>query len=472
MSDDQELRSPDSVTPPGEVQVTCSPTDANVPVDIDAPPVFAARRNFTVFELLGLFAVSFSYAFVFNTINSIVIPKEIERLSSSRQSMWVGTIMAAGAISQLSTPIVGALSDRTGHRVPYMIYGTFVTILGIVLFLVVGTMNEIYLLFLAHVVTTVGLSVQYSMMTAMLHDHVGDEQVGRGSGAMAILAILGSGSGYAMFAMNVPLHYSYCCYILSTVICLGLTVMHTPTADIGREHTYVNAHLLSKPRKYNKCVDIAMHALSVPSPTRFPDFVFACGGRALFNTGLAGQVYLVYYLRDVVRVANAVQITSTIAVMALVGGVVGALPAGIISDRVGKKPVIYISIAACVASLALFMSTMDVVGLQFVGFVYGIGNVAYLSVDYALGVQALPKRHDGKRFVPIDAAKDLGVFAMSSTVGQLFGQVVYGFLLEQFGEITPTGLVYAHHGFILVYLLGGVCFIASGISTYFIRGVR
>ena len=45
-------------------------------------------------QMLGLFAISFSYGFVFNSLNSIVIPKEIERMVVERQSMWLGLVMA------------------------------------------------------------------------------------------------------------------------------------------------------------------------------------------------------------------------------------------------------------------------------------------------------------------------------------------------------------------------------------------
>jgi MFS family permease len=500
------------------------------------------RQQFSLTELLGLFAVSFSYAFCFNTLNTIVIPKEIERLTSARQSMWVGLVMATGAVSQLATPIVGAWSDRAGgQRTPYLVYGTFIAILGIVCFLFAESFHEISFLMVAHVTTTIGLSIQYSMVTALLNDYVPEEHTGKGSGAMAILAIFGSGAGYILFAFNAPLTYSYCAYILASVVCLGICVIYIPvtpphltapallpatqTSTIGAAPvgpTVAMASVLtgnhsaasdggvgtadsalprspSTPRVMiddatttaarkassstmllpvpltvgpihvaQSWIDSLLSPLSMPSPSRFPDFFFACCGRALFNSGLAGQVYLVYYLRDIIGASNPVQITSMVAVMALFGGIVGALPSGVVSDRVGKKPVIYGSITICVTTLLAFMVVRDVTTLHLVGFMYGVGNVAYLSVDYALGVQALPKR----KGLPIDPAKDLGVFAMSATVGQLFGQVIYGAILDQYGTMTATGTQYNIWGFVAIYALGGMCFIMSGISTSYIRNVR
>ena len=422
------------------------------------------RRPFSLQQLIGLFSVSFSYAFCFNTISTIVIPKETERLAPSRQSIWVGLVMASGAIGQLATPIVGSWSDRAGQRTPYLVYGTLVAITGIVCFVVVHTSESIGLLFVAQMVTTVGLSVQYSMVTALLNDFVSEEQTGKASGAMAILAILGSGAGYTLFAVNVSLMYSYCAYILATVVCLAICIFHIPEPEFS-------AHRRNCENKIHDAKHCTL-CVAIPSPVKFPDFFFACVGRSLFNCGLGGQVYMVYYLRDVLDSKNSVQVTSTVAVMALVGGVVGALPSGILSDRVGKKPVIYLSVVICVASVVMFQTVSQIFSLQLVGFVYGLGNVAYLSVDYALGVQSLPRRVVDGRRLPLDAAKDLGMFAMSATVGQLIGQVTYGAILDQYGYNTGGGYKYHPWGFILIYSFSAVCFVSSGIATVFIKSVK
>jgi hypothetical protein len=196
VSDEEEAMASQQHDPLARAPVVTSISDEAVDAaegsggdyDDDGAPG-AVRRLLTLPQLMGLFACSFSYAFIFNTINNIVIPKEIERLASSRQSIWVGAIMGAGAISQLATPVVGAASDRSGVRTNYLIYGSLTTVVGVVLFMATVSVNDLLLLFCAHVVTSVGLSMQYSMVTALLNDHVVEEQVGKGSGTMAILAI-------------------------------------------------------------------------------------------------------------------------------------------------------------------------------------------------------------------------------------------------------------------------------------------
>jgi MFS family permease len=436
------------------------------------PAALKTTRPWSMPQLMALFAVMFSYAFVFNTVSNIVIPQEIERLATSRQSIWVGLIMAAGALSQIATPVVGAWSDRSGVRTSYLFYGTVGTVVGIVIFLAAGTLNDMLMLFAAHVTTSIGLSVQYSMAQALLNDYVQDDQIGKGSGVMAVLAIIGSGLGYGMFALNVPLAYGYMAYIVASVVCLGICVVTIPPPNDAQQAALLVKKRLAADTTWSQHVALA---LSVPSPRKHADFFFACLGRALFNTGLGGQVYLVYYFRDVLRAPNPTQMASLVAVMALFGGLVGAVPAGILSDRIGKKPVIYGAIACCIASLSLFMVVREPMAVQLVGFLYGFGNVAYLSVDYALGVQSLPRHINGRgvRGAPINAAKDLGVFAMSATIGQLFGQVIYGALLEQFSVVTPTKLTkYSHGGVVARLTPRSIVLQLSALSTSLIKSVK
>jgi len=482
-------------------------------------------------EMMGLFAISFSYGFVFNSLNSIVVPREIDRLMADKQSMWLGLVMSAGAFCQLAAPIMGAWSDRTGRRLPFLVHGSAVTIVGLTVFIATINLYSLSLLMVAHMCATVGLSIQYAIMTSLLSDCVADDQVGTGSGVIAMLAMLGSGFGYGMFACKFGLASSYLGYILAIVVCLGLSIACLPKSldrylgEISRRHKrpedrrrapHPHGHGLSW-----MCVTDVLASLAPPSPAKYPDFAWACLSRSLFNAGLSGQVYLVYYFRDVIRVRDPIQAMSWVAVMALLGGILAAIPSGIMSDRVGKKPLVYISIAVTITALSLFMLAESLTHLLLIGLVFGVGNVAYLSVDYAIGVQVLPRSDDvatppvsppispsGRRAlssherpfprtvtmsgavgVPsdsqgsivlprkagtTDAAKDLGLFAMAATLGQLIGQLLYGAVLQ--GYAVTDGAHgeahYSHWGYIAVYSTGGVMFLLSGLCMHFIQDVR
>ncbi|RNC55656.1 arabinose efflux permease family protein [Trypanosoma cruzi] len=104
--------------------------------------------------------------------------------------------------------------------------------------------------------------------------------------------------------------------------------------------------------------------------------------------------------------------------------------------------------------------------LYLVGFIHGVGTASYLSVDHALGISTLPR----KGGVPIDAAKDLALFATSATIGTIFGQVGYGVILQFFVAYTEAGSIYySYFGFVVMFSFASLAFIASGATVVRIR---
>ncbi|RNF17030.1 arabinose efflux permease family protein [Trypanosoma conorhini] len=413
------------------------------------------KRQMSMKELLFLLSMSFSYALCFNTLNNIVIPKSVGRFGDNKQSLWLGLLMVLGAFCQMSAPLVGAYSDRVGSRAPFLVCGSAVTVMGLFMFIIVELTDRLIILCLAQVISTVGLSVVYSMVMALLTDYVLEEQTGKGSGAMALLALTGSGVGYAMLAVDVPVTYCLCSYVVVTLLCLALTLNSIPIVETMRQ--------TQQPVRF---CDTLTVAFTMPSFRIFPDFFLACLGRALFNSGLASQVYLVFFLRDVFLSKNPVRITSALSIAALAGGFLGAIPSGVFSDRIGRKPVVYAALFLCAMSLVLLLLLRDIKFLYAVGFLHGFGSASYLSVDHALGILTLPR----KCGFPIDAAKDLGLFATSATFGTLVGQVAYGTLLQAFVGYTEAGAVrYSYFGFLVIFTLAAVAFVLSGTTVVFIR---
>eukprot|EP00754_Rhynchopus_humris_P040383 Rhum_TRINITY_DN23427_c0_g1::Rhum_TRINITY_DN23427_c0_g1_i1::g.177886::m.177886 len=477
------------------------------------------QRRYALTEMMGLFAMSFAYGLIFQSLVMLVIPAEVQRLTHRKQSVWMSLIMAGGALSHLGTPIVGAWSDRLHKRVSFLVYGALTCILGTMLFLMVLASNSMLLLFIAHVTTMVGLSVVYSMICALLNDCILPEQIGQGSGTLAILGTLGSGCGYALFAASIPLEYTYGGYVLACVACLGISVLYIPNnldamlkqaaekVKENRERELIrmeqerqdrgdpddaDVDMLLPPspaerRHTASATTLLLDAITMPSPTKYPDFTLACLSRMLFNAGLAAQVYMMYYFRDIQKLKAPTQRVSLIAVSTLVGCIVAALPAGIISDKVGKKPVIYTGVCICTVSVVAFFVMWSQDLFLVLGVFYGVGNISYLSVDYALGVAALP-RYDPKvdspvmqaagstpvLGQPVDAAKDLGIFAMSATLGAVIGQVLYGGILDFNADVDPvTGAtVYEVQGFHIAFGFAAVFFSLSGLSVKWIKAVR
>ena len=80
----------------------------------------------------------------------------------------------------------------------------------------------------------------------------------------------------------------------------------------------------------------------------------------------------------------------------VVGNLLTVLPAGRISDRVGRKPVIYAACAVAGAGM-LIVATAPVIPVVVAGSVLlGAGSGMFLAVDWALMTDIIPKASSGR----------------------------------------------------------------------------
>ena len=77
------------------------------------------------------------------------------------------------------------------------------------------------------------------------------------------------------------------------------------------------------------------------------------------------------------------------------GNVIAVVPAARISDRIGRKPVIYVACALGAAGVAIMAVSPRSVALVGAG-LFGVGSGAFLAVDWALMTDIIPKAASGR----------------------------------------------------------------------------
>jgi MFS family permease len=311
-------------------------------------------------------------------------------------------------IAVLIQPTVAVISDYTitrwGRRKPYIFIGTLLDML----FLWALAESNV---FLALVVFVVLLQCSSNFAQGPFQGYVPDlvpaKQVGTASGLMGVMIILGQmvGLGIAGLGLlqlgDVPFtpgtiegaEAARQAFFLPTlalgVIELLTMLLLVATIDDGRG---------APPREGRSWLNIALSAWGTDI-LRQRSYVWLLVSRLLFLMAPATLTGLgPFYLTQTLAFGTAERFIPLLIIGAVFGGTTGlsTLPAARLSDRLGRKRIIYASIAIGMigmAGVALAPSfELTVVALIPVGISAG----AFLAVDWALMTDIIPKATTGR----------------------------------------------------------------------------
>jgi MFS family permease len=189
------------------------------------------------------------------------------------------------------------------------------------------------------------------------------------------------------------------------------------------------------------------------SPRRHPDFGWAWLTRFLINLSNALVIlYLLYYLRDRLHhddpERGVLILTAVNSVTLLATVVVG----GAWSDRVGRrKPFVLWSGVVMTAATAMLAAWQTWPSAIVAAAVLGVGLGVFMSVDFALMTDVLPKA--------LDRGKDLGVINVANALPQVAAPAVAAPIVTHLG------------GYRVLYLVAAVAGLAGAVLVGRIRGV-
>src|SRR5690349_9638735 len=164
-------------------------TPAQATLDLDSKHPLTMRGQLLLSNFW--FALNFqSGAF----LPIVVTTQVLLFVSDSGKVVLLGVLSALGTIAGLLTqPLVGALSDRTrlayGRRRPYILLGTILTLIGMLLMAQTASLLVFVLAFLLMQIATNGSTAAYQ---SLLPDRVPPEQRGAASGYMGLMSLIGT----------------------------------------------------------------------------------------------------------------------------------------------------------------------------------------------------------------------------------------------------------------------------------------
>ncbi len=408
----------------------------------------------------------------------IVLPTQIvlfissNQVGSTQQVVFLSwLIMVAAIVSLFIPPIIGRLSDQTssdfGRRRPYIVIGCLLLLLSTPLLVDAGNM-VIFLVGLS--LLLLGKNILTPAYQSLIPDRVPKEQRGETAGYVGGMTILGNvvGLGLAALLLGGINQHAYSMsmirsnagiyYLVTTFLVLvGVLVTVFGVREIP---LLSGKHVFARKRARTLFGFAHRFLLDWIDPWRSHNFRIVFLTRASLMLGLLlFMTFIEYYFARVQHIANFVQVTGIVAILALGGAVVSGLVSGILSDRFKRRaPVV------CVATLCMSLAALVfvifpanlVTWLIPLGLMFGLGHGAYTSVGWALSIDVLPSLEK--------AGKDLGIWNASTTLPAVMAPLL--------GSVIINGAAGAGQivlGYQLVFGTAALFFLLAAVGVLFVR---
>jgi MFS family permease len=307
----------------------------------------------------------------------------------------VGTSMlmitAVGAIvGIIIQPTVGYISDYTvsrwGRRKPYIVFGS---LLDVVFLLGIAMGSSVLMLAAFFLLLSISTNIARGPFQGYVPDLVAEPQVGMASGMVGLMQVVGNVTGFLLVALSVTLGVTP--LSLVAVALVELVTMASVVLKVGKG-------MPPRPRRGKSWSTIAREAWATDI-LRERSYVWLLASRLLFL--LAGSLLVNFVLIYLSRAhgmskdeANSMYIAVLIAVVGT--SMLAILPASRLSDRVGRKPLIFAACAGGAVGAAIIALTPSI-PIAIVGAaLFGAANGSFLAVDWALMTDIIPRASAGR----------------------------------------------------------------------------
>ena len=166
-------------------------------------------------------------------------------------------------------------------------------------------------------------------------------------------------------------------------------------------------------------------------------------GMTLLNT------YVLYFFHDVLGVRNASLNTGLVAGAAMFGAVASSVAVGIISDKIDRRLVVFLSgLPMTVAALG-FALAPDLRVIFVYAALFGLGYGGVFSVGWALALDSIPELGD--------VARDLGIWGTLSNLPMLIAPGIGAAIIAAGATVSD--------GYRWLFACAGACFLLGSLTV-------
>ncbi|MCL4506953.1 MAG: MFS transporter [Chloroflexi bacterium] len=403
-------------------------------------------------RLLAISAFGFALTMLSNTLEPAVLGHKVLELAPNQPNTALGFTTFAGLIvAILVQPIVGVLSDRArtrwGRRMPFFVVGT---LLVMACLLLIALAPDFALLVAGVLMIQFASNTVQGPWQALIPDHVAEKQRGQASSIKAIYDILALIAGRAiagqlvgrfsqwgqiaiLAAVGVP-----SLVFVAALIITGFSAREgEDTANAAPQMTIRQA-LSSSFR-----IDLRAH----------PAFGWWFANRLLFWAAfIALNTFLLFYAIDVIKLQQdeAQRYIGTLSTVLGAALVIISIPSGWITDRIGRKPLIVAAGLIAMLGTLIILIARDLGLVTVAAGVIGIGIGMFLSANWALITDIVPRN---------EAARYLGVANIATAGGSAIARFIGGAIIDPLNHLLGSSTA----GYMALYAIAALFFLLSAL---------
>jgi Na+/melibiose symporter-like transporter len=347
-------------------------------------------------DYIKITVFGFALTALWNSLHSVILPlRLLDFVDESTKNTYLGFLTFVGLVlAMLVQPIAGTVSDqsnfRWGRRRPFILLGTIAALL----FLPgISLAKSFIVLFIFYCLLQISTNAAQGPFQAFIPDHVPEKKRGLASGVKSLMEIIGGITvvrliGYFMSRYSPGQGTLWLWLALGTLAAV-LTVVMLATVLTVREKPVSTTSRTAFMSTIVRSFKIDVRAK--------PEFIYFLVSRLLIFMALATlQTFALYFLRDVIRVDNPATATANLVVAIGIGLLAVVYPAGMLADRLGRRPVIMVSglLGACGILVLLFATSYTTVLGG--GAIIGVATGGFVSSNWALATDLVNKGEEAK----------------------------------------------------------------------------
>lgn len=315
---------------------------------------------------LGVFW--FGIQIVWGALLGVSLQARISELAAAHAVAAYGPIAAGGAaVAAVTQIIIGIVSDRRrvhgSRRIEFYVVGLVLACPALLWFYTAPTLGQ---LVAALIVLQIGMNVAIGPYQAVIPDFVPEAQLGNASSWMAGLQSAGNACGALIAAL------------VSNAVFAALTIIAALVATCA----VTSAHVKQLPLRSARLEPIRLSRA----------FIDLFISRALVFLGFYTLLgYLFFYVRGSLGSGNTKMLTGAIILAVTASGAAGALAAARPADRYDRRAIAAIGGAGFIIALLAFLVAHSLAAIIVSALLAGIAWGVFLSGDWALGCQLLPR---------------------------------------------------------------------------------